>query len=397
MFESFNFRNSILKSYYFLFNVGLGCIGAFLPAYLEASGYNGKQIASIVSLGALCGLLGIPIFWGWLSDRLQRPDLILKILAFGSFLGCVPLLFASTYYQIFGTFIIYAVSSIGVMSILDSVTSLHAKERKLDFGRFRLFAPLGWFFGSVCIGFYLDFSEKAWNDISILITVIVSFALMFLVSFGIKSSAQQEARPGLKEIAKLFRNRSLIVFFIMAMINIIAICPYWVFYGPLVKSHGLSTSVVGLGIGVGTISEVIILFFLKRIIRWIGLRWVIVLSIVISMIRWYIISQATSPFVLIGVQVLHSEIGLFIVACVSLITDRVPKHMVTTAQTVFYFATYGVGQYVGIMLMGNLYDYFGNAAKLFQLAILIHIIPLILTFFSNTFMQGESKKNLDYE
>ena len=393
MDRSLFFRNILLKSYYFLFNVGLGCIGAFLPAYLEASGYDGTQIASIVSLGALCGLLGVPIFWGWLSDRLQRPDLVLRILAFGSFLGCVPLLFADTFAQIFGTFIIYAVSSIGVMSILDSVTSLHAKERNLDFGKFRLFAPLGWFFGSVCLGFYIDFTESAWNDISILITVIVSFAMMFAVSFGIKSSAKQEARPGLKEIGRLFNNKSLIVFFIMAMINIIAICPYWVFYGPLIKSHGLSASVVGLGIGVGTISEVIILFFLKRIIRWIGLRWVIVLSILISMLRWYIISQSTNPYVLVGVQVLHSEIGLFIVACVSLITERVPKNMVTTAQTVFYFATYGAGQYIGIMIMGNLYDYFGTAAKLFQLAILIHIIPLILTFFSRKFINGAPDKN----
>ena len=388
----FEYRNFVLKSYYFLFNIGLGCIGAFLPAYLESSGYNGKQIATIVSLGALCGLLGVPIFWGWLSDRLQRPDLILRLLAFGSFLGCVPLLFASTFYQILATFIIYAVSSIGVMSILDSVTSLHAKERKIDFGRFRLFAPLGWFFGSVCLGFFIELSDRAWNDISILITVIVSFALMFVVSFGIKSSAKQESRPGLKEIATLFKNRSLILFFIMAMINIIAICPYWVFYGPLIKSHGLSASVVGLGIGVGTISEVVILFFLKRIIRWIGLQWVIVLSILISMLRWYIISQTTSPVVLVGVQVLHSEIGLFVVACVSLITDRVPKNMVTTAQTVFYFATYGAGQYVGVMMMGSLYDYFGNAAKLFQVAIFIHIIPLILVFLSKSFISGESKK-----
>jgi PPP family 3-phenylpropionic acid transporter len=390
------FMNTILRLYYLLFNIGLGCIGAFLPAYLEASGYNGKQIASIVSLGALAGLLGVPVFWGWLSDRLQRPDLVLRILAFGSFLGCVPLLFAGTYWQILGTFTIYAVSSIGVMSILDSVTTVHAKEKGIDFGRFRLFAPLGWFLGSVLLGYYIDFSDKAWNDISILVAVIVSFGLMFIVSMGLKTNkAQQEARPKLQEIKALFANRSLVLFFVMAMINVIAICPYWVFYGPLVKSHDLSPSVVGLGIGVGTLSEVIIMFYLNRIIKWLGMNRVLIIAILISMVRWFIIARTSSPYVLVGIQVLHSEIGLFMVACVQLITDRVPRKLVTTSQTVFYFMTYGVGQYVGIMLMGNLYDYFGNPAKLFNLAVYLHIIPLILIFLSRGFILGKTKNQND--
>ena len=197
--------NNIIRAYYFLFHVGLGCIGAFLPTYLKTEGFSGKQISSIVSLGALCGLIGVPLLWGWISDRIQKPQLILKILAFGTFLGSLPLLVLKDYWLIFGSFLIYSFCSIGIMGILDSIASVRAKERGSNFGRMRLFAPAGWFVGSVCLGYYIELSGKTWNDISVIIAIVLSFGLMFLNSLGLKqSTAEKQERPGLAEIKAVF-------------------------------------------------------------------------------------------------------------------------------------------------------------------------------------------------
>ncbi len=354
---------NVIRAYYFLFHVGLGCIGAFLPTYLKTEGFSGTQISSIVSLGALCGLVGVPLLWGWISDRLQKPQLVLKILALGTFLGSIPLLFLKEYWLIFGSFLIYSFCSIGIMGILDSIASTRAKERKLDFGRMRLFAPAGWFIGSVCLGYYIELSGKTWNDIAVIIAIVLSFGLMFLNSLGLRQTeAEKQERPTLIEIKALFKNKYLVIFFIMATINIMGIAAYWVYYGPLIESLKLSPSVLGLSIGVGTLSEVIFIFFFDKFKKWLGLDLLIILSIGISIIRWIVIAHTSSATVLIGIQVLHSEIGLFTLACVSFVTDNVPRKLVTTGQTIFYTLTYGVGQYVGIMLMGYLFDYYGKPA-----------------------------------
>mgnify|MGYP000539584312 CR=1 FL=1 len=375
--------NNVIRAYYFLFHVGLGCIGAFLPTYLKTEGFTGTQISSIVSLGALCGLVGVPLLWGWISDKLQKPQLILKILAFGTFLGSIPLLFLKDYWLIFGSFLVYSFCSIGIMGILDSIASLRAKEKGFDFGKMRLFAPAGWFVGSVALGYYIDLSGKTWNDIAVIIAIVLSFGLMFLNSLALKQSkTEKQERPTLLEIKEVFKNKYLIVFYIMGMINIIGIAAYWVYYGPLVESLGLSPKVVGLSIGVGTLSEVIFIFFFDKFKKWLGLDWLIILSIAISILRWIIIANTSNAAVLIGIQVLHSEIGLFTMACVSFVTDNVPKKLVTTGQTIFYTLTYGVGQYVGIMLMGYLFDLFGNPAKLFVVSAFIHIVPLALAFYN---------------
>jgi len=351
--------NQIIRAYYFLFSLGVGCICGFLPAYLQTIGFSGKEIAAITSLGALCGVLGVPLLWGWLSDRLQNPQLVLKILAFGTFAGSFPLIFFRNYWLIFFSFIIYAASSIGVIGILDSVASLRAKEQKFDFGRLRLFAPAGWFIGSVCLGFYIDLTGSKWDDIGIIYAFVISFALMFLVSLGFKkSSFEKQERVRLADMAGMFRSKKMIVFYLMGMIYLVGITPYLIFFGLLVKSLGYSTSVVGLSIGVGTLSEVILGFYFGKIKKWLGLELIIIISIVVTIFRWIVIANTKSDVVLIGIQVFHSEIGLFTLACVSLLTNTVPKKMLTTAQTTFYVVTYGIGQYFGIMLMGYLFDLF---------------------------------------
>lgn len=375
--------NNIIRSYYFLFHVGVGCVMSFLPTYLKTEGFSGTEISSIISLGSLCGLFGVPLFWGWLSDRFQKPQLILKVLAFGMLLGSIPLLVLKSYWPIFGTFFIYSFSSIGVMGILDSIASLRAKEKGIDFGKLRLFAPAGWLVGSVGLGYYIDLSGKTWNDPSVIVAIVLSFGLMFLISLGMKkSSTEKQDRPELKEVKELFKNKYLVLFFIMAMINVIGFAAYWVYYGPLIESKGLSPKILGLSIGVGTLSEVIFMYFFDKFKKWLGLDWLIILSILISMIRWIIIAKTSSPYVLVGIQVLHSEIGLFTLACVSFVTDNVSRKLVTTGQTIFYTLTYGVGQYIGIMLMGYLFDYFGDPAKLFMVSVTIHIVPLLMMFFN---------------
>jgi PPP family 3-phenylpropionic acid transporter len=164
----------------------------------------------------------------------------------------------------------------------------------------------------------------------------------------------------------------------MATINIVGICAYWVYYGPLIESKGLTPKIVGLSIGVGTLSEVILIFFFEKLKKWLGLELLIILSILISMGRWQVIAHTSNPWVLVGIQVLHSEIGLFTMACITFVTDNVARKLVTTGQTIFYTLTYGVGQYFGIMLMGYLFDYYKDPSKLFSVSSFIHIIPLVM-------------------
>jgi MFS transporter, PPP family, 3-phenylpropionic acid transporter len=310
------------------------------------------------------------------------------------FLGCIPLIFLKLYWPIFATYLIYSFCSIGVMGILDTIASLRAKEQGIDFGKLRLFAPAGWLVGSVALGYFIDLTGRSWNDPSVTITIVISFGIMFFVSLGLKKSNQEkQARPGIHEIKELFKNKKLVLFVFMATINIMAISAYWVYYGPLIESRGLSPKIVGLSIGVGTFSEVIFMFFFEKFRKWLGLEWLIILSIIVSIARWLIIANTGNANVFVGIQVLHSEIGLFTMACITYITENVNRKLVTTAQTIFYTLTYGLGQYLGIMLMGYLFDYYKNPANLFIVSAFIHLIPLSIAVYQLVYKGNQPKTN----
>lgn len=373
----------IIKAYYFLFSLGLGCIGTFLPAYLKAAGFSGVDISDITSLGALCGVLGVPLFWGWLSDRLKRPDLVLKIMTAGTLIGCIPLLFFQSFWAILCSFMVYSFCSIGVMGNLDAMASIRAKERGLDFGRMRLFTPAGYFVGSIFLGYYLDLTGKAWNDVSVILAIVLSFSLLMFVVFGLHNDkAEKQERPTLAEVMTLFKSRYIVLFLIMAMVNMMGITAYYYYFGPLIQHLGFDPSILGLSIGVGTLSEVIFMFYFDKFKRWLGLDMLIILSIAVSIIRWVIIANTSSVFVIVGIQVLHSEVGLFVLACVSLVSDTMPKKIILTGQMLFYMVTFGWGFYLGNKLMGYLFDQYMDPSKLFIIASYIHIVPLLIAVYN---------------
>ncbi|BFP40147.1 MFS transporter [Flavobacteriaceae bacterium GF1] len=371
-----------IRAIYFFFHVGLGCVFAFLVPYLGAEGFSDAEISSIFFLGSLCGAIGVPLFWGYLSDRVGKPQLVVKILTLGTLIGSIPLLFLKDYWPFLISYFVYSFFSIGIMGILDAMASTLAKEKGIDFGRLRLFVPAGWFLGSILMGAYLEYFEKAWNDVAVIAGMVISFSLMFLASLFLKKSTiENQERPKTKDMLALFKDKGLMVFFLMAFLNFIALAAYMGNYSQLIKAAGHGAFVVSMAFAVATLSEVIFMLLFERLKNWIGIYWVIISSVLISIIRWLIVANTTDANVLVGIQVLHSEIGLFTLACVSLITDSVPKKIVTTAQTLFYTLTYGLGLFLGGILMGAIGDTTYNGYRnMFLISALLHVIPLFLCF-----------------
>jgi MFS family permease len=69
----------MIKSFYFFIHISFAIIITYLPAYMSASGYSGKQIALLMSIGFVMAFFA-PLLIGIIADRTQRPALIMRIL-----------------------------------------------------------------------------------------------------------------------------------------------------------------------------------------------------------------------------------------------------------------------------------------------------------------------------
>ena len=72
----------MLELFYVCYFVVIGVSTPFFGPYLRQLGLSGQSTSAILSVAPMLQI-GVPLAWGWLSDRSRRPNWVLR----GLFLG----------------------------------------------------------------------------------------------------------------------------------------------------------------------------------------------------------------------------------------------------------------------------------------------------------------------
>jgi MFS transporter, PPP family, 3-phenylpropionic acid transporter len=370
----------MIKGFYFFIHISFAIIITYLPAYMSASGYSGKQIALLMSIGFVLAFF-VPLLFGILADRTQRPALIMRILLLLTVISLIPFLTPGLGYSLLlGAYFFYAFFHVPVMGIADSMATAKAKEKGSDYGKIRMWAALGWFLAASGFGIIMDFlgfgPESPW----LFVVLIISFCLVFLISLTLRErEPQKKDRLKLSEVKVFFRNRSFTIFLIAVIFHYISLAPFGQFVGPLVQELGMSQSVLGMTAGMATGIEVLVLLAFGWLSRKLRLETILLMAVVVTGIRWFLVSIVTTAVPLILVQGLHgATAGLFIAGAVTMVGNLAPKGMKVSGQMLFGLAGAGIGNLIGTNLAGILFDYFGSIQRTFLVAAFIEIIPAIL-------------------
>jgi MFS transporter, PPP family, 3-phenylpropionic acid transporter len=370
----------MIRNFYFFIHISFAIIITYLPAYMSASGYSGKQIALLMSIGFVMAFFA-PLLIGILADRSQRPALILRILLLLTVVSLFPFLTPGIgYILLLGAYFFYSFFHVPVMGIADSMATAKAKEQGSDYGKIRMWAALGWFIAASGFGIIMDFlgfgPESPW----LFAVLIISFFIVFLISLTIKErEPQKKDRLKLSEIKEFLSNRTFTVFLVAVIFHYMSMAPFGQFVGPLVQELGMSQSVLGMTAGMATGVEVFVLFAFGWLSRKFSLETILLMAVIITGIRWFLVSIVSTAVPLILVQGLHgATAGLFIAGAVTLVGDLAPKGMKVSGQMLLGFAGVGVGNLIGTNIAGILFDYFGSIQKTFLVAAFIEIIPAIL-------------------
>lgn len=370
----------LMRNFYFFIHIGFALIITYLPAYMSASGYSGKQIAGLTSVGYILAFF-VPLLFGVLADRTQRPALIIRLLLLAVVLSLIPFLTPGIGYTfLLVSYFFYSLFNVPIMGIADSLATARAKETGSDYGKIRMWAALGWFVASASFGIVIDYlgfeSDSPW----LFIVLIISFVMVFLVSLTIKErNTEGPDKLKISQVKQLFRNRTFTIFLIAVVFHYISMSPFGVYIGPLVQEMGLSQSVLGLTAGMATATEVLVLLAFGWLSRRMRLETILLLAVIITGFRWFIISIVTTAVPLIMAQALHgATAGLFIAGAVTLVGNLAPKGLKASSQMMYGLAGAGLGSLIGTNLTGFISDHISSIQRTFLFAAGIEIIPLIL-------------------
>jgi MFS family permease len=188
-------------------------------------------------------------------------------------------------------------------------------------------------------------------------------------------------KPNLRKIKELFANRNLVLFFVIAFFYGAASTASMQFLSIYLDSIGANGGLIGYSWAFAASFEIIILIYNKKIMDFIGVKWMIVIGMSASSLRWFLCSITHNPYYAIPIQMLQSLsfVALFVGAITFVFKESPPAFRVI-GQFTYRSIGSGLGPIFGMLLGGYMFDTFG-IFKMYKITSLIILSAALLTIF----------------
>lgn len=247
------------------YGTSLAALG-YLTVFLQDIGMDASQIGTITAVNSVVGMVASP-FWGVVSDKLRslRKTLLICLIAGMVLWHLVP---ASSNWVLWGFSFIMILLPISnffrapVSSLVDSWAVRSANEHKLNFNTMRMFGALGYSVAGVLLSFLTSKFGVNWA----FYVHTMMFAAAVLLCFMMKNEDRRGAQADVERITfrdlhfgKLFRNYSLITYFIYLVLYCIPLNSGDTFLPYLMEEIGITTDMIGVVMAVRAAMEIPVL------------------------------------------------------------------------------------------------------------------------------------------
>ena len=347
----------IMGAQYFLY---FGVLGIFLPyfnLYCYHLGFSGLQIGVLSAVRSMALML-FPILWAMVADRFQarRPIYILcNFLSSGIWLFY---LLTSDFRLMFAITLLYGIFFSPVISFMEAFTMDVLGEARNRYGRIRAWGTVSFIVAVTAVGRLID----TYSAELILPLIFAGAFVQALISFQVPA-VQKTRRTDFSAGSRFLSNRHTIVFLICAFLMLASHGTYYGFFSIHLENLGFDGTFIGITWALAPLAEMAVMLGSDRIFKRFSLENILVFSFLIATLRWVILFQTRSPYVILASQVLHAATyGTFHIASILYIDRLAPKESKTLGQAVNNALTYGLGMMAGFFFNGALFESLGGFA-----------------------------------
>ena len=365
-----------LSGFYALYFATLGGFMPFWSLYLEARHFDAASIGELSAL--LIGTKIIaPNIWGWIADYSGRTLRIIRLTSFLASLGFVGFLFVNDYFGFAVVTLLFSFFWNAALPQYEALTLAHLKSEPHRYAQIRLWGSFGFIVAVLGIGGLL-------KQYSItLLPIILAGALMLtwfmsLLTPDIKTISHADSKPG---IWKLLLRAEVIAFFVVYLLLQISHGPYYVFYSIYLKQHNYSELMTGFLWSLGVCAEIIIFIAAQPLLKVFTLRSMLLGSLLLSLIRWYLIADfADNLWIMLFAQLLHAaSFGTTHLIAVQLVQAYFGNAHPGKGQALYSSISFGIGGMLGGYYSGYLWQVAGPET-VFKLASLCCTLGLLIAY-----------------
>lgn len=343
-----NSKNKLSLHYFFYFAV-LGTILPYLGLYFQSLNFTAIEIGQLLGIMMFTKVIA-PNVWGWLADRSGRHIYWVRLATALTVLAGIGLLIFDTFWPLFFTILMFSFFWHSSLPQFESYTFQCLGKDKNRYGELRLWGSVGFIAAVLLFGWQVEYFSIAWVPIDLFILLVIVWASSYLFK-DIKRQHEHAVGHHFLAIVKRPEVASLlIVSFLMQLSHGV----YYAFYSIQLYELGYEKTTIAWLWALGVIAEIAVFFWMSHLFRRYAMRFLIILSIVLTIIRWWMIGFMADSFVILLIaQLLHAaSFGLFHAAAIYLIDHYFTGNHHGKGQALFAASSHGLGGAVGMTLAG---------------------------------------------
>ena len=346
-----------LSSVYFFYFAVLGALLPYWSLFLESRGFDAKEIGWL-SATIVCTRIVAPNIWGWLADHTQQRLLIIRLGALIGLLAFAGVFIAQGFFQLVLVLFIFSFFWNAILAQFEVVTLGSLGSRRQHYSQIRLWGSLGFILAVLALGILFD-----WISIDYLPQSIALLMLgVFLSSLFLPQQEDSYAitRPS-QSVFSILRQPAVMCFFIITVLLQVSHAPYYVFFTIYLDHNGYSRALAGQLWALGVVAEIVLFIFMHQFTVRFSLRLIIVISLIITVLRWVITAFFVSSLpILIFAQCLHAfSFGTMHACSVEVVQRYFSSGHAGKGQALYSAASFGLGSAIGASIVGYLWAGFG--------------------------------------
>ena len=342
-----------LSFFYFIYFAALGSFIPYWSLYLKSVGFNADIIGELTALLVSTKMIS-PNLWGWIADLTGKSLSIIRIASFFAAVLFTGFLFFQGYSWFAVITFSFSFFWNAALPQFEAVTLRYVKTEPHRYSQIRLWGSVGFIVAVLGVGKLLDYLT-----ISFLPLIIISFLfgiwLMSLCVPDIKSNHHANKLEGLWTILK---KTKVVAFLSVGLLVQLAHAPYYVFYSVYLKYNGYSSSYTGLLWTLGVVAEIILFIYMRRVLKHITLRSLLLCSLLLSVLRWWLIAHyVDNEIIITAAQLLHAaSFGGTHIAAMHLIYDYFGEAHQGKGQAIYTSLSFGLGGVLGSLYAGYTWE-----------------------------------------
>lgn len=363
-----------LSKFYFVYFASLGIFLPYWAIYLKSLGFNIAEIGQLIAMIPATKVIA-PLLWGWIADKTGKRVRVVRITSLLAIVLFAAILRVDDYWSMVAITLAFSFFWNASLPLFEAVTLAFLGNNPYRYSLIRLWGSIGFIVTVTIAGIALDY----YPPIILPLFALGCLLLLWIISLTLPEP-EVAIKPTIKgQLGRILCQRNIVALLLVYFLIQLSHGPYYTLFSLFLKQKAYSGTAIGLLWATGVIAEIVLFLFMPFFLNRYKLRSIILISILLSILRWSLISQyADYPIILYFAQGLHAaSFGSAHVAAVHMIHRQFSTHFQGIGQALYASVSFGLGGMLGSFYSGWFWQHLGPEQVFISAAIVCVIAFMI--------------------